>query len=131
MLPALRDSGNAPLLWKQFCTEYLRLSPRETDTFWAALGRSTGSHQSRGSWWDMQPQDPASRPSRIRTAMVYAAAQRPTFSLWRHTLEGMLSPSLLVLALEDLVQERLLTRYGATTLEERVFRRTDAHGAWM
>jgi len=103
----------APLIWREFCEGWLKLSRTKSEDWWHALCAAT---------W--------SRPVAVRSAMVYRTALHdggpPLPALDNQTL----SPAQLIGSLEDLIQEGRLGPLKARRIEEAVLQRTDVHGQW-
>jgi hypothetical protein len=111
-MPAPRRAA-PPLLWGLFCEEWLGLSRQQAARWWAAL---------QAAAW--------SRPVALRDIIACRAALGPAQGSQRQFVTTHISPQVLIDALEDLIQERLLPPGVARQMEEAVLARTHRIGLW-
>src|SRR5215831_2163397 len=99
-----------PRLWQLFCTEWLRLSSTKTDQWWQAL------QQAR---W--------SRATELRSSVLCRAALPHTRTALEHLVRHNLQPTVLILTLEDLIHEQVMSPLPARRIEEHVLAKTNQH----
>jgi hypothetical protein len=104
----------APLFWTCFCDECFGLSRQQTDQWWHALQQA--------QW---------SRPVALRGIILCRAALGRQQGTMHHFVTENLSPQVLIAALEDLIEERLLPPATARQIEERILGKVHRTGVWL
>ena len=102
-----------PLVWRLFCQEHLGLSGREAHAWWQGLRRAR--------WTNAVS---------VRSAVLTKTALPHSRQALETLIIGALSPHALVLTVEELWREHLLTRHQATRLQDAVLTKTSGEGQW-
>jgi hypothetical protein len=108
-----RRRAAPPPVFRGICQDWLKLSSRQTDTFWQALAAS--------QW---------SRAIELRSAIQCRAAFASNLQALEHLVKHNLSPERVIQVLEELVTERVLAPKAARTIEEHILARTTIAGRW-
>jgi hypothetical protein len=111
VIPRRREAP--PPVFRGICQEWLRLSARVTDQFWAAL---------TASQW--------SRAVEMRSAIQCRAAFAHNLGALEHLVKHNLGPAELIRVLEELMTERVLAPKVGRLIESCVLDRTTREGRW-
>jgi hypothetical protein len=103
----------APILFTCFCGDWLRLPVPLTALWWQALQRAR---------W--------SRAVALRSLVLCQTALATDWQHLLHLYEDTMTPAALILVLEELVAENLLSPLPARRIEEHVLTTTNQHGQW-
>ena len=102
-----------PVLWQEFCQEWLGLSAHDTRRWWAALCRSR---------W--------TRAVVVRgTLRGHELVDTQLEQVW-HLYHDILAPHALLGLIEDLIRERMVARRDTCAIAEAILRQVDVHGQW-
>jgi hypothetical protein len=103
-----------PSLFTRVCQILLDLDDNAIDRFWTALSASP---------WE-------NCAAMVRLFQLRSEIHPASIDGWRVVICQQLPPKRLIDALEALVQQALLPRLEATSIEERILARCDQHGQW-
>jgi hypothetical protein len=108
-----RQRTEPPVLWQCFCRDWLGLSRRSTERWWAVLHRSRWSHA-------------IELRSAVQCQTVFAKRWEQVDYLYQE----IMAPATLVTGLEHLIKEEVLSRREAAVIEETILQRTGTTGQW-